>query len=269
MVFVSRFAAALQTAENLKRIILEKSIRFYTIDAVHIAEKIGLGRRINMIMQTAFFALTQIIPVEKAVEYLKAEVKKNYGHQGQKVIDMNFDAIEEALKHIHKVDLRLLCRESGEERKQEICTGDADTDFFVNNIMVPMNRQKGDNLPVSVFSGREDGTFPTAVPQLVGQYVMHHHSHHEHKWYHPAAQGNGDHSPLDGNFLFFFHLFFLSPCILRFLFFQTALSISYHVLSFFAEKNRGYTAKFCHSAVHPHLFVSSPVTAQYRARADI
>ena len=95
------------------------------------------------------FALTQIIPVEKAVEYLKAEVKKNYGHQGQKVIDMNFDAIEEALKHIHKVDLRLLCRESGEERKQEICTGDADTDFFVNNIMVPMNRQKGDNLPVS------------------------------------------------------------------------------------------------------------------------
>ena len=149
--------------ENLKRIILEKNIRFYTVDAVHIAEKIGLGRRINMIMQTAFFALTQIIPVEKAVEYLKAEVKKNYGHQGQKVIDMNFDAIEEALKHIHKVDLRLLCREGGEEQKQEICTGDAETDFCVNNIMVPMNRQKGDNLPVSVFSGREDGTFPTGT----------------------------------------------------------------------------------------------------------
>ena len=134
---------ALVIREALKRSgIPAKEVDVYkrqTIDAVHIAEKIGLGRRINMIMQTAFFALTQIIPVEKAVEYLKAEVKKNYGHQGQKVIDMNFDAIEEALKHIHKVDLRLLCRESGEERKQEICTGDADTDFFVNNIMVPMN----------------------------------------------------------------------------------------------------------------------------------
>lgn len=151
--------------EKIKKIIKEKSIQFYTVDAVHIAERIGLGKRINMIMQTAFFALTQIISVTQAVEYLKAEVQKNYGHQGQKIIDMNFEAIEESLKYIHKVDIHLLGTESKEEPEREIHTGDADTDFFVNKIMIPMNRQKGDDLPVSAFNGREDGTFPIGTTQ--------------------------------------------------------------------------------------------------------
>lgn len=151
--------------EKLKKIILEKNIQFYTVDAVHIGEKIGLGKRINMIMQTAFFALTKIIPVEDAAEYLKAEVKKNYGHQGQKVIDMNFAAIEESLKHIHKVDTELLHTGGQEEKQAEISTGDEATDYFVNKIMVPMNRQKGDDLPVSAFNGIEDGTFPIGTTQ--------------------------------------------------------------------------------------------------------
>lgn len=148
---------------SIKRKIREKGIRFYTIDAVHLGEKLGLGKRINMIMQTAFFALADIIPMEDAVTYLKQEVRKNYGHQGQNVIDRNFSAIDATVGQIHKVDLSVLTCEGDEEERQEISTGKADLDFFVNNIMTPMNRQKGDGIPVSAFIGMEDGTFPTGT----------------------------------------------------------------------------------------------------------
>ncbi len=152
-----------QLPVSMKRRIKEKKIRFYTVDAVHLGEKLGLGKRINMIMQTAFFALADIIPMEDAVNYLKQEVKKNYGHQGQKVIDRNFAAIDATVEQIHKVDLSVLTCERTEEEEQHISTGETELDFFVNNIMTPMNRQKGDELPVSAFTGMEDGTFPTGT----------------------------------------------------------------------------------------------------------
>ena len=84
----------------MKKEILEKKIRFYTINAAQLGEELGLGKRINMIMQTAFFALSGIIPQEQAVSYLKQEVKKNYGHQGQQVIDRNYAAIDNAAGQI-------------------------------------------------------------------------------------------------------------------------------------------------------------------------
>ena len=152
-----------QLPVSMKRRIKEKKIRFYTVDAVHLGEKLGLGKRINMIMQTAFFALADIIPIEDAANYLKQEVKKNYGHQGQKVIDRNFAAIDGTVEQIHKVDLSVLTCEGAEEEEQHISTGETELDFFVNNIMTPMNRQKGDELPVSAFTGMEDGTFPTGT----------------------------------------------------------------------------------------------------------
>lgn len=151
--------------ESMKKKILDNHIQFYTIDAAKIAEKLGLGKRINMIMQTAFFALCEIIPQAEAMKYLKQEVQKNYGHQGQKVVDMNFAAIDQTLNQIHKVDIELLGKNQHEGSDEYIHTGSRDTDFFVNEIMIPMNHQQGDQIPVSAFKGIEDGTFPTGTTQ--------------------------------------------------------------------------------------------------------
>ena len=121
-------------------------------------EELGLGKRINMIMQTAFFALSGIIPQEQAVSYLKQEVQKNYGHQVQQVIDRNYAAIDNAAGQIHKVDMALLeasLSENEQEQNGQISTGSESLDFFVNQIMIPMNRQKGDEIPVSAFEGME------------------------------------------------------------------------------------------------------------------
>ena len=150
--------------ESMKKKILDNHIQFYTIDAAKIAEKLGLGK-INMIMQTAFFALCEIIPQAEAMKYLKQEVQKNYGHQGQKVVDMNFAAIDQTLNQIHKVDIELLGKSEQEDMVEYIRTGSRDTDFFVNEIMIPMNNQQGDQIPVSAFKGIEDGTFPTGTTQ--------------------------------------------------------------------------------------------------------
>ena len=151
--------------ESMKKKILDNHIQFYTINAAQIAENLELGKRINMIMQTAFFALCEIIPQEDAVKYLKQEVQKNYGHQGQKVVDMNFAAIDQTLNQIHKVDIELLGKSEQKDMVEYIHTGSRDTDFFVNEIMIPMNNQQGDQIPVSAFKGIEDGTFPTGTTQ--------------------------------------------------------------------------------------------------------
>lgn len=151
--------------ESMKKKILDNHIQFYTIDAAKIAEKLGLGKRINMIMQTAFFSLCEIIPQEDAVKYLKQEVQKNYGHQGQKIVDMNFAAIDQTLNQIHKVDIEFLGKSEQKDMVEYIHTGSKDTDFFVNEIMIPMNNQQGDQIPVSAFEGIEDGTFPTGTTQ--------------------------------------------------------------------------------------------------------
>ncbi len=148
---------------TMKRTIKEKKIRFYTIDAAHLGESLGLGKRINMIMQTAFFALANILPLEEAMTCLKQEVQKNYGHQGQKVVDRNFAAIDATVDKLHRVDVNFLTCETACEEKRDISTGDEKLDFFVNKIMMPMNSQKGDGIPVSAFDGIEDGTFPTGT----------------------------------------------------------------------------------------------------------
>ena len=79
---------------KVKRDIAEKKINFYAIDAGKIAEEIGLGSRINMIMQAAFFKLTNVIPIDKAVEYLKDGINKSYGKKGQNIVDMNCAAVD-------------------------------------------------------------------------------------------------------------------------------------------------------------------------------
>ena len=138
-----------------KRFMAKNNIKFYTINAVGIAQEIGLGGRINMIMQSAFFKLANIIPVEDAVKYLKAAVVTSYGKKGEKVVNMNNAAIDRGIESIVAIEIP----ESWKDAKDEEAAPIKNASEFVKNIVIPMNRQEGDSLPVSTFVGMEDGTF--------------------------------------------------------------------------------------------------------------
>ncbi|EGO63835.1 pyruvate:ferredoxin (flavodoxin) oxidoreductase [Acetonema longum] len=139
----------------MKRYLADKKINFYIMDAVKIAQDLGLGGRINMIMQSAFFKLANIIPVEEAVKYLKNAVVDSYGNKGQKVVDMNNAAIDQGVNAMVKVQVPAAWNSAQDEAAAASNAPD-----FIQNIVIPMNRQEGDNLPVSAFVGMEDGTFP-------------------------------------------------------------------------------------------------------------
>jgi pyruvate-ferredoxin/flavodoxin oxidoreductase len=139
----------------MKRYLFEHNINFYTLDAVGIARELGLGGRINMIMQSAFFKIAGIIPVEDAVRHLKEAVVKTYGHKGEKVVSMNNAAVDKGVDAIVKVDVPASwCKARAEAREVK------EVPKFIKNILIPMNRQEGDKLPVSAFIDMEDGTFP-------------------------------------------------------------------------------------------------------------
>lgn len=144
---------------KMKRYIDENEINFYTVNATKIASEIGLGRRINMIMQSAFFKLAEIIPQEEATEYLKASIKKAYGKKGDKVVNMNYEAVEAGMNSLVKINVPESWKTATEEAKVET----KKVTDFVKNIMNPMNSLEGDKLPVSAFNGLEDGTFPAGT----------------------------------------------------------------------------------------------------------
>ena len=140
---------------QLKRYIAENNIKFYIIDAVKIAQEIGLGGRINMIMQSAFFKLADVIPLETAVKHLKEAVEHSYGKKGQNIVDMNNAAIDQGINAIVAVEVPAAWA-NAEDSKLANETGND----FVDNVLVPMNRLEGDKLPVSAFDKYADGTFP-------------------------------------------------------------------------------------------------------------
>ena len=140
---------------KMKRFIAENEINFYTVNATKIASEIGLGNRINMIMQSAFFKLANIIPQEEAVEYLKDSINKAYGKKGEKIVNMNYQAVEQGANSIVKVEVPESWAQATDEKKDEVVEPD-----FIKNILRPMNAQEGNDLPVSAFNGIEDGTFP-------------------------------------------------------------------------------------------------------------
>jgi pyruvate-ferredoxin/flavodoxin oxidoreductase len=140
---------------RIKKYIAENQINFYIIDAAGISSKAGLGNRINMIMQTAFFRLANIIPVNEAVSYLKKSIEKMYGKKGQNIVDMNIKAVDlslEALKQVGVPDSWKNAQENGNVSVPE--------PGFVTNIQRKMARHEGDELPVSAFTGMEDGSWP-------------------------------------------------------------------------------------------------------------
>ncbi|MGN0627177.1 MAG: pyruvate:ferredoxin (flavodoxin) oxidoreductase [Oscillospiraceae bacterium] len=150
---------------EVKRYIAENEIEFYTIDGISIAREIGLGGKINTILQAAFFKIAGIIPAEDAEKYMKEAAVASYGKKGDAVIQMNFAAIERGMKDFVKVDYPA---DEWKKAEGDIPVAKAEGENkevvdFVNSVLVPATAQKGDKLPVSVFSGREDGTFPAGT----------------------------------------------------------------------------------------------------------
>ncbi len=141
---------------SLKKYIAKNDINFYTLNAVKIATEVGLGGRINMVMQSAFFKLANVIPVEEALEHMKHDVVKMYGKKGDNVVKMNHQAIDLGVEALVKIDVPA----SWADAACEEAAAEKDVPDFIKNVVIPINRQEGDNLPVSAFVGIEDGSFP-------------------------------------------------------------------------------------------------------------
>ena len=143
----------------LKRKLASLHAKFYIIDAFEIAKKIGLGGRINMIMQSAFFHLTKIIPEADAVKYLKDANEHSYGRKGQNVVDMNNAAVDAGIAGAVEIPIP----EEWAHATEGGFIAKINRPDFVRDVCDVMNRQEGDDLPVSTFKGWEDGTFTTGT----------------------------------------------------------------------------------------------------------
>ncbi len=139
---------------NVKKYLAANNITLYIIDATNIAQEIGLGNRTNTILQSAFFKITNVIPYELAVSQMKYAIVKSYGKKGEKVINMNYAAVDRGGEYT-KVDVPA---DWADLLDDDAVIG-ADVPDFIKNIVVPVNAQKGDDIPVSAFKGREDGTW--------------------------------------------------------------------------------------------------------------
>lgn len=148
---------------GLKRSLAQKKVKFYTIDAISIAGQLGLGNRINMVMQSAFFKLAKVIPVDKALGYLKDSVETLYGRKGQNIVSMNVAAIDQGAASLKEIQVppEWAILEDAQFNPLPVDLNHAPP--FVEDIQVPMMRLEGDDLPVSAFRGREDGVFPNGT----------------------------------------------------------------------------------------------------------
>ena len=142
----------------MKKYLADNDINFYIINATDIAEEIGLGSRTNTIMQAAFFKIANVIPYELAVAQMKKAIDKSFGKKGEKVVSMNYAAVDKGGAPV-KVEVKK--EWSNLDTKEAASTKVLPA--FIKDIMMPINAQKGDDLPVSAFKGIEDGTFPNGT----------------------------------------------------------------------------------------------------------
>lgn len=140
----------------MKKYIYDHNIKFYTIDATGIAKEIGLGNRINTVLQAAFFKLANIIPIEEAVAHMKKMIYKSYSKKGDKILNMNYAAVDKGVEGLVEIKIPSSWGNTIKEDKFE----SVELPDYIKNILIPINAQEGDKLPVSIFSGREDGTVP-------------------------------------------------------------------------------------------------------------
>ena len=143
--------------DHMKVYLAKNNINFYVINATKIAAELGLGNRTNTIMQSAFFKIANVIPFEKAVEEMKKAILKSYGKKGEDIVNMNYAAVDAGGNAVEKVEIP--AEWASIEVKAAAATVDMSRPEFVRNIVDPINALKGDDLPVSAFNGREDGTW--------------------------------------------------------------------------------------------------------------
>jgi pyruvate-ferredoxin/flavodoxin oxidoreductase len=146
---------------QVKRYIAKHNIKFYTIDGIQIGKDIGLGTRINTVLQAAFFKLANIIPVEDAVKYMKDAATASYGRKGEAVVKMNHDAIDRGIAGLVEIKVPASWADEADESLAITATGSRkELVDYVNNVQNAINAQDGDNLPVSAFVDYVDGTAP-------------------------------------------------------------------------------------------------------------
>ena len=144
-----------------KKYIADNDIKFYIVNAIDKAREIGMGKRTNTILQSAFFALANIMPINEAVEYMKAAAKKSYLKKGEAVVEMNYKAIDAGVDAIVKIDVPASWKDAKAEAKAaDVKSNRPEMVKFVNEILRPVGMMQGDSLPVSVFADMADGTFP-------------------------------------------------------------------------------------------------------------
>lgn len=145
---------------KMKKILAERHINFYTIDGIKIGKEIGLGGRINTVLQSAFFKIADIIPADKAKELMKAAAKKSYMKKGQAIVDMNYAAIDRGMENLKKVEIPADWANAVDNSVADKAEGNGALVEYVNEILKPVNAYKGNKLPVSTFMDHVDGTAP-------------------------------------------------------------------------------------------------------------
>ena len=145
---------------KMKKILAERHINFYTIDGIKIGKEIGLGGRINTVLQSAFFKIADIIPADKAKELMKAAAKKSYMKKGQAIVDMNYAAIDRGMEDLKKVEIPADWANAVDNSVADKADGNGALVEYVNEILKPVNAYKGNKLPVSTFMDHVDGTAP-------------------------------------------------------------------------------------------------------------
>ena len=144
--------------DEMKKALAEKEIKCYIINGTKIAEEIGLGNRTNTIMQSAFFKIANVIPYKSAVDEMKKAIVKTFGRKGEDIVNMNKSAVDRG-GDVEEVAIPAEWKNIEIKAKSD----DRDIPEFIKNVVEPINAQKGDDLPVSAFVGREDGTFPAGT----------------------------------------------------------------------------------------------------------
>ena len=144
-----------------KRYMAEHNVKFYIIDGIKLGKEIGLGGRINTVLQSAFFKLANIIPEDEAIQYMKEKALASYAKKGDDVVQMNYQAIERGANEVVEVPVPAEWKDCKDEvLGEQAVSGKPEVLDFVNNIQKPINACQGDKLPVSTFKNVIDGTFP-------------------------------------------------------------------------------------------------------------
>ncbi|MCQ2514776.1 MAG: pyruvate:ferredoxin (flavodoxin) oxidoreductase [Ruminococcus sp.] len=145
---------------KMKKILAERNVNFYTIDGIKIGKEIGLGGRINTVLQSAFFKIADIIPADEAKELMKKAAYKSYSKKGQAIVDMNYAAIDRGMEDLKKVEIPADWANAVDDTVADRVAGEGALVEYVNGVLKPVNEYKGNKLPVSAFMNHVDGTAP-------------------------------------------------------------------------------------------------------------